>query len=786
MVTGLYSCTKINEAVTPFEPGIDSKIHLTSKPYYGAISSDSDDSKTYLESGSIMHWSVGDKISLFRSSTNEQYLFNSPEDDIWSVFVKNDETEPTAPYSTTYALYPWMAETTSPSEGSICFRFPSSQEYAVGSFAIGANPMTAVAENAESDRLKFQNLCGFLQLRLYGEATVRRIRFYGNNDEVLCGDASVSLSYGEVPELVLAPEGGKDLTLDCGESGIVLGETAQSYTSFWFVIPPIVFTKGFTFEIEFLTGGTIIKSTSRSISISRAHAQPMAAFEVDPSPKKLTAFGLSDGVHTYQAYEIKNDIVSVQIPNTVDLSSLKAVFIHTGASIRVNGEEQESGVNVRDFRDFASPTEYVVTAPDGSTRTYTICVFNLPVVSVDTPNAQSITSKTTWIEGTTITIRETALDGTPSVTSYEAAQVKGRGNSSWQQAKKPYAIKLNKKAEVLGMPKHKRWCLLSNCWGYFFGNLTGYELGRRTEGMAWAPHGKYVELILNGEHKGCYLLTEQIKIDPNRLNITEIGSTDISGDALTGGYLLTYDNTWDEDYKFYSQYYNLPVMFKIPDEDIPDEQFNYVQDYINTFEASLKDVNRLQAREYLEYIDVDSFIDQYFVWEIAGKSESGSFTDFVAPRSVYYHKDRLGKLTAGPVWDFDSYLFMEKNLRCKSGQYYKTLFTEPYFVERVKEKWPRYRDRLDERGGMIAYVDSLYAAVRPAALRDRVLWPWASYVSSRSVDEQYTLIHDNMTAKLDWLGAQFAAMEVNYDNKSGGNEDFGGQQDKGDDFNYGF
>ncbi len=310
-------------------------------------------------------------------------------------------------------------------------------------------------------------------------------------------------------------------------------------------------------------------------------------------------------------------------------------------------------------------------------------------------------------------------------------------------------------------------------------------MGRRTESIDWCSHGKYVELILNGDFKGCYMVVEQIKIDKNRLNITEISSSDTSGDALTGGYLLTYDNTWDELYKFKSQYYDMPVMFKIPDEDIPDAQFNYIQDYITNLEASLQDKDRLAAREYQDYIDVDSFIDQYFVWEMAGNIEGASFTDFTGPRSVFYHKDRLGKLKAGPLWDFDSYYFKSKKLWCNNCQYYGTLFTEPSFVARVKEKWPRYRERLDERGGMIAYLDSLYSVVRPSALRDRGMWPWSpKWVGN--VDAQYSLIHDNFTSKLDWLGEQIAAMKVNYDNKSGGNEDFDGQQDKGGDFNFGF
>ena len=787
LIAGVYSCTQLEDAIQ-----IDITHRPNAKVYYGFTPS-SDATKTSLDAQAKLYWNTGDMIALFQSATNEQYLFNGEEGSTWSEFVKNDASITGEAFTTNYALYPWEEGVASATEGTITFNLPATQAFAVKSFAQNTNPMVAVTTSSSSNELKFQNLCGFVQLRLYGDATVRRVRFYGNNNEVLCGDATVAAAYGSEPVLTLSGEGGKVITLDCGEGGITLGATSGNYTPIWLVTPPTAFTKGFTFEVERTNGVVSTKSTSKSVTISRNHALPISAIKVEQAPKEITAFSLSDGVYSYEAFEIKDDIISVQVPNGIDMSALVASYTFEGTEVSVGGVPQTSGVDSHDFSDFLTPVEYVVTATDASTRTYSVRMFNLPVVTVETPNHQAIVDKVNWIpldtkapQQTEITIRQTKEDGTVVVNNYNA-QVKGRGNSSWLQDKKPYAIKLNKKAEVLGMPSHKRWCLLANCWGYFFGNLMGYEFGRRTESLAWSPSGKYVELILNGVHKGCYIWAEQIKIDKNRVNITEIGSNDKSGDALTGGYILTYDTTFDEDYKFYSQYYNMPVMFKVPDEDIPDEQFNYISGYINTLEASLYNPDRLASKEYLDYIDIDTFIDQYLVWELAGPSESnGNGSDFAFPRSVYYNKDRMGKLKAGPVWDFDSYMFRRKKLICNNCQYYGSLFSEPFFISRVKEKWPNYRERLDANGGMTVYLDSLYNTVRLSALRDRTMWPWANYVSSRSVDEQYYLMSTEMTGKIDWIGDWINSLVVTYDNKTGGNEDFDGQQDKGGDFNFGF
>lgn len=793
------ACAKITEPsgeIISANPGNDHPATKWARVYYGATPSYSGDTKTALDGAANMFWNTGDMISLFQSSTNEQYLFSGEDGSNWSEFVKNDESVPGAAYAHTYALYPWAAGVASTTEGTLTFTLPDTQPYAIKSFAQNANPMIAVTADAVSNELKFQNLCAFLQLRIYGDATVRRIRFYGNNNEVLCGDATVTASYGSAPSLALSGEGGKVLTIDCGEGGITLGASAEAYTPVWLVVPPVSFTKGFTFEIERVSGEVSTKSTAKSVTLTRGHAQPMTPFEVEVSPKELFSFSLSAGGNEYKAFEIQDNIVSIQVPNSVDMTDMTANFTFAGESVSVGGVNQTSGVNSHDFSEFTTPIEYVVTASDASTRTYTIRMFNLPIVTIETPGRTPITdaNKDIWQDGSVVSIRETSLDGKSTVTTY-TAEVRGRGNSSWNQPKKPYAIKLSKKAEILGMAKHKRWVLLANTFGYFFGHPIGYEMSRRTESMSWAPHGEYVELFLNGVFLGNYRLTEQIKIDENRVNITSMSSSDIAGDAVTGGYLLTYDNTWDERYKFHSQYYNMPVMFKDPDPDpdkgegtLPDEQMNYIQDYINTLEASLKDANRLKAREYADYIDVDTYIDQYFVWEMAGRFQSdlGYYTDFAAPRSVWFNKDRNGKLKAGPVWDFDTYMFVDQVFRCNKAQYYGELFKEPGFVARVKEKWPAYRARLDENGGMEGYLDELYSVVKYSARRDHQMWPWTSYQVPRTVDEQYDIIKAGITAKLDWLGEQIAAMKVNYDDKSGGNEDYSDQQDKGGDFGFEF
>lgn len=285
LLVAVFSCARLEKADEPIQDnGSVVSMIEDAKIFYGFTPS-YDATKTALDSHDKMYWQTEDRIALFQSTTNEKYRFNGDEGSNCSEFVKDDESVTGALFSKNYALYPWAEDVASAEEGIITFALPATQAYAVRSFARNTNPMVAVTANSASNDLRFQNLCGFIQLRLYGDATVRRIRFYGNNNEVLSGIATVMAAYEIAPELVLAGEGGRLITLDCGDGGITLGATPGSYTPIWLVIPPTVFTKGFTFEIERTTGVVSTKSTAKSVSITRNHALPISAFEVESDPE---------------------------------------------------------------------------------------------------------------------------------------------------------------------------------------------------------------------------------------------------------------------------------------------------------------------------------------------------------------------------------------------------------------------------------------------------------------------------------------------------------------------
>lgn len=358
----------------------------------------------------------------------------------------------------------------------------------------------------------------------------------------------------------------------------------------------------------------------------------------------------------------------------------------------------------------------------------------LPIVVLDTPGYVPITSKETWIPDATVTIYNP--DG--SVDYSGTLSVKGRGNSTWTQfPKKPYAMKLDSKASILGMPKHKRWCLLANWMDRtLIRNAVAFEIARRTE-LAWTPSGFFVELILNGEHIGNYFLCEQIKVDKVRVNITELDADATEGEAITGGYLMECDDWFDETYKFHSGIHNVPWQFKDPDE-VNEAQFDYMVDYVNRFEDALYDDDKFAAKEWLDYIEPESFADWWIVNEICRNR------DVNFPKSAYIHKDKGGKLVAGPVWDFDwgTFIPQERYVYDALGEkyYLNRLFKDMSFRRLIKARWANYREAL---ATIPEYIDALSATLVASDRINIGMWP-----ISRETNEDNTLSYTEAVEKL--------------------------------------
>lgn len=430
----------------------------------------------------------------------------------------------------------------------------------------------------------------------------------------------------------------------------------------------------------------------------------------------------------------------------LDPTRLVATFTTDGVEVYVGDRKQESGKTINDF---SKPVTYSIVSTSGHRSEWIVTISNtgIPSIFINTPKKAIVPPKTEdWLENTEVKI--VLADGTVDFES-SVANIRGRGNSTWGFPKKPYALKLDEKASILGMPKHKRWVLLAN-WldRTSMRNHIAFHIARQTD-LEWTPRGEFVELFLNGKHKGCYYLCEQIKIDENRVDISEP-----SDSTPSGGYLMELDVYFDEAYKFHSPIMNLPYMFKDPDEVTP-TQMDYMQNYVAEMESALSDHERLLAGDYREYLDVDSFIDWWLVHELTGNSEP------YHPKSSYMYKDADGLLKAGPVWDFDWETFVAYKTSeyvVKEAIYYGYLFADPAFVARIKERWEILKPRFDT---VAEFIDSEAVRLAPAIKNNIVMWPIDVEVNKDEklpYEEAVARLKNCYLSKLRWLNQKIKAM----------------------------
>lgn len=209
---------------------------------------------------------------------------------------------------------------------------------------------------------------------------------------------------------------------------------------------------------------------------------------------------------------------------------------------------------------------------------------NIPTIYIETFNKQSVTSKTTYIYATL-----TYIDGNTMV-QYDSLQIRGRGNSTWNLAKKPYRIKFKESTKFLGKgyAKNKSWTLLANHGDKsLLRNAVTFTMGDFL-GQPFSPAAHFVDLVLNGTYLGNYQVSDQVNVDNKRVEIFEQEDPATADTNITGGYLVEIDGFGTSEKVNFRTSRNLIISVKSPDEDIINTaQTNYIKQYLNDFESSL-------------------------------------------------------------------------------------------------------------------------------------------------------------------------------------------------------
>lgn len=306
------------------------------------------------------------------------------------------------------------------------------------------------------------------------------------------------------------------------------------------------------------------------------------------------------------------------------------------------------------------------------------------------------------------------------ISYYDAgSKLKGRGNATWERDKRPYLLTLSSDGELLGMDRAKKWVLLANAYDETnLNNKLVYGLASRV-GFTWSPDSRFVDLYLNGEYSGLYLLTEKIEVHTNRLDLQED-----SGDFLCKADLsYRIDELQNPFESFLGRTIEVSFPNVLSSSDM--EQIAYL---VYQMELEISSGTDLQSSTIL---DLDSWVRRYLIDEISGNIDS----DLAS--SYFYFSD--GKFFGGPIWDYDMAFgnnfrnqepcaFIAKNEKKATDRvslYYGALFNNESFYQRAVEIYrtefvPVLQEMLHH--GIDDYLDYIQAASHMNSIRWRSMY----------------------------------------------------------------
>ncbi|MGY4384350.1 spore coat protein CotH [Pedobacter sp. UYP24] len=446
--------------------------------------------------------------------------------------------------------------------------------------------------------------------------------------------------------------------------------------------------------------------------------------------------------------EIVGDTVFASAFAGTDVSALIPEFTYEGSKIVVGAVDQVTNVTVNDFTKLVT---YEVTAEDNSTKKYVVKLSDngISAFYINT-NGAAINSKDVYVTGSIKIVsnfKETVFDG--------KTEIKGRGNSTWGMPKKPYRIKLDKKAGLLGMSESKNWVLLAN---YADKSLMRNELAlmaSRNSGLTFTPSSRFVEIYLNGSYDGNYLITEQVKEGKSQVDVED------------GGYLLEEDGFANGEPVYFRTQHNMPITIKYPDEKITPVQKEYITGHVQKFENALFAANFTDpVNGYRKYFDVDSYVNYYIVNEVMGNPDTFWST-------YMYKKANDDKIYTGPVWDFDICANNDDRLGNNINKlmfnagfdpkmWIQRLMEDPAFRKRIRFRWNELKPKMQN---LPAAVTLLEKKLSVSQVRNFTRWNILNTKVYREVQiagsyaAEVSYVKDFLTGHLNWLDTKFNGTE---------------------------
>ena len=378
---------------------------------------------------------------------------------------------------------------------------------------------------------------------------------------------------------------------------------------------------------------------------------------------------------------------------------------------------------------------------------------------------------------------------TDTTTDYDGTiGIEYRGNYSASLPQKPYAFETwdslgnARNVSLLGMPTENDWLLIANYNDKSFArNVLPFhffdEMGH------YSIRSRLVDVVLDGNYQGIYLLCEKIKRDVNRVNIANLNPTEINAPDVSGGYMLKIDywdnsNSWELNYSPINcptAAVNMVYVDPKASEIVP-QQANYIQNYINDFETALYSSTFDNPQiGYRKFIDVGSFIDYFLVNEVTRNIDGFK-------KSRYFSKDKdlldgtLTRLKAGPVLDFD---WSQKDIDGGSQNgagfiypicdqdvvppgWYVRLFEDPAFANEVRCRYNELRASIFDTSAIQAKIDSVALVVNESQHWHYKVWGNMGVATGTGEVQAPSQSYAAEIQKLkDWYTRRFAWLDNN-------------------------
>lgn len=426
---------------------------------------------------------------------------------------------------------------------------------------------------------------------------------------------------------------------------------------------------------------------------------------------------------------------------------------------------------------FTAPPSWFVKPPLFSAST------NLPIVRISTdggrvPDAGKISARM----GITYAgkgIRN--LFAAPALDYNGYIGIETRGQSSQEFPKKSYSVETrdnngnNLDVPLLGMPAENDWVLHAPYTDKsLMRNYITYEMWRRMGHYSVRTH--YCELVLNERYMGVYMLTEQIKKDDNRLDLSTLKPEDVFGSELTGGYIIKVDkqpvvgyNAWVSKHKPYKESRDIMFQYVYPQfGDIMPEQEKYIQDFVSELETELlSDSAGHWERLFLAYIDQQSAIDKLLITELSKDVDSYRYSQY-----MYKEKDSQGGLLHfGPLWDYDTGY---GNYNAEGSQVQQTrywmydssrtrmfwfdrMMTDTAFRCQVAHRWSVLRSSVLSDKSIFGLIDSTAALLNEAQERNHFKWStlgryvWPNNFVAETYAEEISYTKNWIRGRTAWM-----------------------------------